>query len=336
MKCKDAIQLVMERRDLIREQAYEVARDIMSGSATPAQISAFIIALRMKGETIEEIAGFVQAMREAATPVVCQREDIIDTCGTGGDSLHTFNISTVSALVAAGAGCAVAKHGNRSVSSTCGSADVLEGLGVRIDVSPDHMARCIDTVGIGFLFAPLLHRAMKYAIGPRREIGVRTIFNVLGPLTNPANTRRQLIGVFKRELTHPLACVLGALGSVHAMVVHGHDGLDEITITGPTFVSELRDGEVIDYTIQPEDYEIPCAPLVEIQVNTTNESMASVLQVLNNSDGHKKNVVILNAGAAIYIGGKAATLGQGMKMAREAIESGNALGRLHALQEMVV
>ncbi|MBN2620080.1 anthranilate phosphoribosyltransferase, partial [candidate division WOR-3 bacterium] len=256
MKCKDAIQQVIDKQHLNLEQAYQVASDIMNGNATPAQISAFLIGLRIKGETIEEITGFVQAMREFATPIRCSRTDVIDTCGTGGDQLSTFNISTASALVAAGTGCAVAKHGNRSVSSTCGSADVLEGLGVRIDLTPERIAECIDQIGIGFLFAPLLHKAMKYAIGPRREIGVRTIFNILGPLTNPACAQRQLVGVFDRELTNPIAHVLHTLGTEHAMVVHGHDGLDEITITGPTFVSEVHNDKVVDYTIDPEDFGI--------------------------------------------------------------------------------
>lgn len=336
MKCKDALQQVMGHLDLTRGQAYRVAADIMEGCATPAQISALLVALHMKGETIDEITGFVQAMREVATPVECERNDVIDTCGTGGDQLHTFNISTVSAIVAAGAGCAVAKHGNRSVSSTCGSADVLEGLGVTIGLAPERIAQCIDTIGIGFLFAPLLHKAMKYAIGPRREIGVRTIFNIVGPLTNPAGARRQLIGVFSRDLTHSIACVLRALGSEHAMIVHGHDGLDEITITGPTFVSELRNGTVVDYTLRPEDYGFSSVALSEIQVATPEESMASALSVITNNDGHKKNVVLLNAGAAIYVSGTASTLGQGIAMARDAIETGKALERLHALQEVIV
>jgi anthranilate phosphoribosyltransferase len=333
MKCREAIQHLIEHEDLSQEQAYQVASDIMAGNATPAQISAFLIALRMRGETIDEIIGFVQAMREVATPVICKRKDIIDTCGTGGDQLHTFNISTVSALVAAGSGCGVAKHGNRSVSSTCGSADVLEGLGVRIDLSPDRVARCIDRVGIGFLFAPLLHKAMKHAIKPRREVGVRTIFNVLGPLTNPAGTRRQLIGVFAPELTHPIACALGALGSEHAMVVHGLDGLDEITVTAPTRVSELQNGEVLDYTLCPEDYDMEYSALDKIQVKTVEESVTSVLGVLENKNGAKKDIVILNAGAAIYVSGRTATLRQGIRMARATIESGQARACLHALQK---
>lgn len=334
MKCGEAIQHVVEHHDLSREQAYEVAVDIMSGHATPVQISAFLIALRMKGERIDEIAGFVQAMREAATPIVCQRSDVIDTCGTGGDGAGTFNISTVAALVAAGAGCAVAKHGNRSVSSTCGSADVLESLGIRVDISPEHVGQCIDRVGIGFLYAPLLHKAMKHAIGPRREVGVRTIFNILGPLTNPANARRQVIGVFAPELTHPIACVLDALGSEHAMVVHGLDGLDEITVTGPTMVSELRNGEVCDYTLHPEDLGMECSAPGGIQVKTVEESVASVHEVLQNNDGAKKNIVVLNASAAIYVSGKAATLKQGMSMARAAIASGRALEKLNMLREV--
>jgi len=333
MKCKEAIQQIIERQDLRQEQAHQVAADIMGGSATPAQIAAFLIGLRMKGETIEEITGFVQAMREVATPVVCTRKDIIDTCGTGGDQHHTFNISTAAALVAAGAGCAVAKHGNRSVSSTCGSADVLEGLGVRIELSPERVAQCIDRAGIGFLFAPLLHKAMKYAIGPRREIGVRTIFNVLGPLTNPAGARRQVIGVFDRELAHPIAHALAILGSEHAMVVHGCDGLDEITITGSSFISELRGGDIIDYTVHPEEYGIDCNPLDTIQAKTIEESVASVLDVLENKDGPKKNIVTLNAGAAIYVSGKVATMDQGISMARTSIESGQALQCLHTLQQ---
>jgi anthranilate phosphoribosyltransferase len=333
MKCREAIPLVIDHNDLDQEQANGVARDIMEGNATPAQISAFLIALRMKGETIDEIVGFVQVMRSHATRVQCDRNDIIDTCGTGGDGHHTFNVSTTSALVAAAGGCGVAKHGNRSMSSTCGSADVLEALGIRIDLTPDRIAQCIDRVGIGFLFAPLLHKAMKHAIGPRREIGVRTIFNILGPLTNPAGAQRQLIGVFRKELTNPIARALGRLGSEHAMVVHGLDGLDEITITGPTFVSELRDDQVVDYRIDPEDFGIPRRQLEEIQVETVEQSTASVHDVLNNKEGPKKDIVILNAGAALYVAGRADTFKQGIAMAKTTIESGEALNCLHALQK---
>jgi anthranilate phosphoribosyltransferase len=320
-------------KDLDQDQAYEVASDIMKGSATQAQISAFLTGLRIKGETIEEIIGFVRAMREFATTIPCACTDVIDTCGTGGDRLNTFNISTVSALVAAGSGCAVAKHGNRSVSSTCGSADVLEGLGVCIELAPEQIAACIDKIGIGFLYAPLLHTAMKHAIGPRREIGVRTIFNVLGPLTNPAGAKRQLIGVFDRELTNPIAHVLKSLGTQHAMVVHGNDGLDEITISGSTFVSELRNGGVRDYLIDPEDFGIPRQSLEHIQVKNLEQSIASVQEVLMDRNGPKKDIVLLNAGAAIYVSGRAGTLEQGIASARSSIENGQALGRLHALQE---
>jgi anthranilate phosphoribosyltransferase len=334
MKCKEAIKQVIDRHDLTREQAYHVACDIMKGKATPVQVGGFIVSLRMKGETIEEITGFVQAMREVVTPVRCQRKDIIDTSGTGGDRLQTFNISTVAALVAAGAGCAVAKHGNRAVSSSCGSADILEQLGVNIKISPDTMAACIDKAGIGFLFAPLLHKAMKYAIGPRKEIGVRTVFNILGPLTNPANTQYQLLGVFDDELTEPLARVLYNLGSKHAMVVHGNDGLDEITISAGTRVSELLDGQINTYEIIPEDYGIKRASLEQIQVNTMQDSIKYAMAVLKKQDGPQQDIVLLNAGAAIYIAGKANSLEQGVEQARESIYTGKAKECLDRLRKI--
>jgi len=334
MECQEAIAHVVLYHDLTAEQAYGVATCIMSGKATHAQISSLITALRMKGETIDEITGFVRAMREVATPVPCTRDDVIDTCGTGGDGLSTFNISTTAALVAAGAGCAVAKHGNRSVSSTSGSADILEQLGVKIELTPQHMGKCIDTVGFGFLFAPLLHGAMKHALGPRREIGIRTLFNILGPLTNPAHARRQLIGVFSRQLTNPLVHVLKNLGSDHAMVVHGADGLDEITLTGKTYVSELKDGVIRDFTIDPADYGFCPVALETLQVASSQESKERVLAILQNAPGSERNIVLLNAGSAIYIAGRAHSIAQGIELARESIESGNALACLQGLQRM--
>ena len=251
---RDAISKVVDGLNLTEEEATSVMEKIMTGEATDAQIASFLTALRLKGETVEEITGFARVMKAKATPIECHSAPVVDTCGTGGDASGTFNISTVSAFVAAGAGLNIAKHGNRSVSSQCGSADVLKGLGVNIEVSPHRVAQCIDEIGIGFLFAPLLHGAMKYAIGPRREMGIRTVFNILGPLTNPAKAEAQVLGVYAEELTEPIAYVLNRLGCKRAYVVHGEDGLDEITTTARTKVSEVKNGTVKSYSIQPEDF----------------------------------------------------------------------------------
>jgi len=334
MSIREAIGKVVEQKDLSQEEAFEVAIEIMSGGATDAQIAALLIGLRMKDETIDEITGFVKAMREKVTPVPCRSKDLVDTCGTGGDRSGTFNISTLSAFVAAGAGCRVAKHGNRSVSSRCGSADLLKALGVNIEITPKRMADCIDEAGIGFLFAPILHRAMKYAIGPRREVGVRTIFNILGPLTNPAGAKRQVLGVFDKELTHPIANVLKNLGSEHCMVVHGEDGLDEITITGKTTVDELHNGEMKSYSIEPEEVGIRRGTMDDIRGGDVDDNVRIALDVLNGGKGPKRDTVVFNAGAAIYAGGKAGSLREGIERANESIDSGKAMEKLQMLRKM--
>ncbi len=333
MKIKGALENVLEHNHLSQQGAYEVAVEIMSGVTTDAQIAAFLVGLRMKGETVDEITGFVRAMREKVTAVNCDSEDLVDTCGTGGDKTGTFNISTLSAFVAAGAGCKVAKHGNRSVSSKCGSADLLEHIGINIEITPERMAQCIDEIGIGFLFAPLLHKAMKYAIGPRREIGIRTIFNILGPLTNPASARKQLLGVFSKDLTHPIAQVLKNLGSGHCLIVHGEDGLDEVTITGKTYVSELSEGEVRDYTICPEDFGIERGMIEDIKVNSIEANAQKAMEILNGVAGPRRNIVILNAGAAIYVAGMAVSLAEGIELAKESIDSGKAIEKYNRLKE---
>jgi len=285
----------------------------------------------MKGETIDEITGCAKVMREKVMPIKTDADYVVDTCGTGGDNSHTFNISTISALVAAGAGVRIAKHGNRAVSSDCGSADVLKALGVNIDADADKVAKCIDEVGIGFLFAPLLHPAMKYAIAPRREIGIRTIFNILGPLTNPASAKGQVLGVYDEKLTEPLAYVLKNLGSEHVFVVHGADGLDEMTITDKTFVSELKGGMVHTYTIAPEDFGIHKADRSELIGGTIDDNAKIVLNILNGEKGAKRDIVLLNAGTAIVAGGKASDIKEGIYLAEESIDSGKALQKLEML-----
>lgn len=334
MTINEALCTVLEKQDLGQQDAYQVACAIMDGKTTPSQISALLIALRMKGETIDEITGFVKAMREKVTPVPWKGDKIIDTCGTGGDGAQTFNISTVAAFVAAGAGCRVAKHGNRSVSSRCGSADLLECLGVKIDISPEKMITCLERAGISFLFAPVLHRAMKHALQPRQEIGVRTIFNILGPLTNPANARRQIVGVFDGDLTVPIARVLSNIGVDHAMVVHGEDGLDEMTITGKTIVTEVRDRDISTYSITPGNYGLAHASLEELITSSIEENAECALDILKGSDGPRRNIVLLNAGAAIYVGGKADSLQQGIVAAQTSIDTGKALEKLNLLREV--
>ena len=277
---KEAINKVINNQDLSQEEAISTMNEIMSGEATPAQIASFITALRMKGETVDEITGCAKVMREKVTRINTKSDLLVDTCGTGGDSAHTFNISTTAAFVAAGAGLKIAKHGNRSVSSKCGSADVLKELGVNIEADANTVAKCIDEVGIGFLFAPMLHPAMTYAIGPRREIGIRTIFNILGPLTNPAGATTQVLGVYDPKLTETLAKVLNNLGSKHVFVVHGSDGLDEITITGKTYVAELVNGEVRSFTIDPEDFGISKADVSSLAGDTAEENARITLSVL--------------------------------------------------------
>ena len=306
---------------------------IMDGAATPAQIGAMLAALRVKGETVEEITGFARVMRERSLRVHTDRRPLLDTCGTGGDTVKTFNISTAAAFVAAAAGAAVAKHGNRSVTSKCGSADVLESLGVRLDLSPKAVGRCIDTVGIGFLFARNHHPAMKHAAGPRAELGVRTVFNALGPLTNPANATRQVIGVYDASLCAPLAEVLGNLGSEHVLVVHGRAGLDEIATFGETLVAEYQSGAVTTYTLAPEALGLASATPADVAPGQDAAENALLLRgVLSGEDrGARRDIVLANAAAALFVSGIVETLQQGVKKAAETIDSGGALVTLNAL-----
>ena len=331
MDMPQAIRAVTERRDLTREEMRAVINAIMTGAATPAQIGGFLIGLRMKGETIDEITAAAEVMRELATKVDVQGEHIVDIVGTGGDGSSTFNISTASCFVVAAAGGKVAKHGNRSVSSKSGSADVLEAAGVNLDLGPAQVAQCVDQVGVGFMFAPKHHGAMKHAIGPRKEMGVRTIFNVLGPLTNPAGAPNQVLGVFSRELVEPLARVLANLGSEHVLVVHAEDGMDEISIGAPTYVAELKGGEVSTYTIAPEDFGIQRGDVASLKVEDATQSLAVVESLLENQPGPARDIVQLNAGAALYACGLADSLAEGVIRAGEVIASGEARRKLGEL-----
>ena len=331
---KSAIAKVVGGGNLTEEEMIQVMEAIMGGEATPAQIAAFITALRMKGETIDEIVGAARVMRAKATKVEVVPESgvLVDTCGTGGDASGTFNVSTTAAFVVAAAGVVVAKHGNRSVSSKCGSADVLEALGVDLSLDASQIARCIREVGIGFMFAPALHGAMKHAIGPRREIGIRTVFNVLGPLTNPAGANVQVMGVFDPSLTEPLANVLGRLGSRRALVVCGEGNLDEITITGGTQVADWHDGAVTTYSIHPSQFGLSAATLADIQGGATPAEAASQLRtVLSGSAGPCLDMVLMNAGAALMAAGKVADLASGIEMARQVVTSGAAIAKVDAL-----
>ncbi|MCL5074221.1 MAG: anthranilate phosphoribosyltransferase [Chloroflexi bacterium] len=328
---KETIAKVMERQHLSETEAEAVMQEIMHGEATPVQIAAFLVALRMKGETIEEIIGCARAMRANAIPVRVNREVLVDTCGTGGDGSGTFNVSTIAAFVVAGAGLAVAKHGNRAVSSHCGSADLFQALGIRLEITPDQVARCIDEVGIGFLFAPLHHPAMKHAIGPRREIGARTIFNILGPLTNPASANVQVLGVYSPALAEPLANVLRGLGTRCAFVVHGADGLDELSTTGVNQVVALRDGSVKTYPLDPQELGLPKSNLAELRGGDVSENVRIAYHVLRGEPGPARDIVLLNAAAALVAGGKASALQEGLEVAAESIDTGRALRTLEKL-----
>ena len=330
----EAITKVVALRDLTETEMAEVMEEIMTGGATPVQIGAFLTALRMKGETIGEVTGAARVMREKATKIRVKAERAVDTCGTGGDESMTFNISTAAAFVAAGAGVVVAKHGNRSVSSKSGSADVLKALGVNIEAEVERVEQCIEEVGIGFLFAPLLHGAMKYAAPVRREIGIRSIFNILGPLTNPAGARCQLLGVYEDRLTDLMAEVLKNLGSERAFVVRGEDGLDEITLTGVTKITELKDGYVKSYKVQPEDFGFhPCRP-EDLRGGDGAENAALILDIFNGGRGPRRDVVVFNGAAAIVAGGGAKSFDEGIVLAEESIDRGRALEKLEALIEM--
>ena len=331
MDMKGAIRAVTEGRDLAPEEMSAVMRIIMTGEATEAQIGGFLIGLRMKGETVSEIAAAAEVMRDLSAKVEVDLRGLVDVVGTGGDAVHTFNISTASALVASGAGAKVAKHGNRSVSSASGAADLLEAAGVYLDLSPAEVAQCIEEVGIGFMFAPRHHSAMRHAIGPRREMAVRTVFNLLGPLTNPAGAPNQLVGVFAPEWVRPVAEVLQRLGSEHVLVVHSEDGLDEMSIAAPTRMAELKDGVVTTRSVAPEEFGLPRADLSTITVGSTAESFTLVEQVLAGCEGPARDIVCLNAGAAIYAAGVVDSLPEGVEAARRATKDGSARERLDAL-----
>ncbi len=324
MDIATAIANVVELRDLSAADMEAVMRSIMTGQATPAQIGGFLVGLRMKGETVDEIAAAAKVMRELATRVDVGGRHLVDTCGTGGDGASTFNISTASAIVTAAAGGRVAKHGNRSVSSRSGSADVLEAAGVKLDLTPAQVATCIDQVGVGFLFAPQHHSAMKHAIGPRKEMRVRTLFNLLGPLTNPAGAPNQVLGVFSLEWVEPLAQVLKQLGSEHVLVVHAEDGLDEISIAAPTRIAELNKGDISVYTVTPEDFGLQRADLSAIAVENAAQSLAMIEAVFAGQPGPARDIVRLNAGAAIYAAGLAPSLADGVALAADVISSGKA------------
>ncbi|HID98860.1 MAG TPA: anthranilate phosphoribosyltransferase [Thiotrichaceae bacterium] len=330
MDIKSALKAVTENRDLTMAEMSSVMRSIMTGETTQAQIGGFLIGMRMKGETVEEIAAATQIMRELVTPVSFDGQYVVDIVGTGGDGMSTFNISTASALVVAAAGGKVAKHGNRSVSSQSGSADALEALGVNINLKPEQVAECVNQIGIGFMFAPLHHSAMKHAIGPRREMGVRTLFNLLGPLTNPANALNQVIGVFSKTWVEPVAQVLKRLGSEHVLVVHSEDGLDEISISAPTYVAELYNGVITTYTLTPDEFGFNRAALSDIQVNSVADSVAMLLGVLDNKNSPARDIVTLNAGAAIYAAGLTANLAEGITQAQTVLSQGAVREKLTA------
>ncbi len=330
---REAINILVQGMDLSEEQMLACMTEIMDGRATPAQIGAFLTALRIKGETVDEIAAAVRVMRDKATKINAP-EGVIDTCGTGGDMAHTFNISTTVAIVVAAAGVPVAKHGNRSVSSSSGSADVLEALGVKIDLPPEKVEKCLFETNFGFMFAPLFHPAMKYAIGPRREIGIRTVFNILGPLTNPAGARRQIVGVFADRLTRPLAEVLGRLGAEDVMVLHGQDGLDEITITDGTKVSRFRQGRLEEIIISPEDFGLQRASITDLSGGNAEENARITVQILEGAEGPKRECVLMNAAAALVVAGSADDLKAGYAMAKEAIDSGRARKKLDEIVEV--
>ena len=332
MGFKETLGQLLERQDLTHEAMLGVMHQVMGGELTQAQIAAFLIALRAKGETVDEIAAAAMVMRELSIKVDIQdKAHLIDTCGTGGDGIQTFNVSTVSAFVAAAAGAKVAKHGGRSVSSTCGSADVLEALGVNVNQTPQQVAASVNEIGIGFMFAPNHHSAMKHAAPVRRELGVRTLFNLLGPMTNPANAHRQVMGVFDQRLTTKLAKVLQQLGSEHVLVVHGADGMDEISFTGDTFVAELKNGEVTEYLMNPAQWGLGIHDVKDIQIQNAEESKAMILAVLNGKPGAARDIVLLNAGAAIYVSGLVDTMQAGIEKAAAVIDSGAALQKLHQL-----
>jgi len=331
---REAINSLVSGSSLTFEQAAGVMEEIMSGEATPAQIAAFVTALRIKGETVEEIAGLASVMRARAIPVVVT-PPVVDTCGTGGDNCSSINISTAAAFVAAGAGLKVAKHGNRAMTSHCGSADVLEALGVKIELGAEAVAECLETVGIGFMFAPIFHPAMKYAAAPRREIGIRTVFNILGPLTNPARAESQVIGVPSEELGGKIASVLHRLGTKHSLVVHGLDGMDEISISGKSLVWEVSEDKISSpYEVSPQYFDFKSAHLAEVRGGTPEENADILRRVLNGERGSWRDVVVMNAAAALLAGNRASDLKEGARLAEEVIDNGQALEKLEDLVKL--
>ena len=331
MNINEAIKAVISRQNLNESEMHDVMNSIMTGQTTDAQIGAFLVGLSMKGETIEEITASAKVMRDLATSVKLSSDEyLVDTCGTGGDGLGLFNISTASAFVVAAAGGRVAKHGNRSISSKSGSADVLEAAGINLDLNPELISQCIEEIGVGFMFAPAHHSAMKHAIGPRKELAIRTIFNVLGPLTNPAKAPNQIMGVFDKNLIEPIANVLKGLDSRHVMVVHSEDGLDEFSIAKKTFVAELKDGDVSTYSVHPNDFGLNTGSLEELKAENANESLALIYDAFAGKEGAAKDIIALNAGAAIYVSGLVNSLENGINKASEVLTNGSAQDKLDA------
>ena len=333
MELTQALNSIISKQDLSEQEMQSVMNTIMTGAATPAQIGGFLVGLRMKGESVQEITGAAKVMRELSTKVEVDCENLVDTCGTGGDGKNTFNISTCTAFVAAAAGCHVAKHGNRSVSSSCGSADVLEAAGVNLTIKPEQVARAVQEVGVGFMFAPAHHSAMKHAIGPRKELAIRTVFNILGPLTNPAGAPNQVLGVFDKNLLAPLAQVLKNLGSTHVLLVAAEDGLDEISIASETHVAELKNGEIKEYTIKPEDFGMERASLDSLSVDSAEQSLAIINSILAGEQSVASNIVVLNSAAAIYAANVVSSLEDGVELAKDVLSSGQAKEKLKELIE---
>lgn len=329
---KNAIKKIVDGNDLCQQEIMEAMDCIMEGQATPAQIGSFITALRVKGETIDEITGCAKIMRKKSEKIYPKISYSIDTCGTGGDGSNTFNISTATAIAAAAGGVVVAKHGNRSVSSRSGSADVLEALGININLTPEQVKHCIENIGIGFMYAPSFHKSMKYAAGARQELGIRTIFNILGPLTNPSNAKGQVLGVYEKKLTELMANVLKKLNIERAMVVHGTDGMDEISITSETLVSELKDGKVINYSIHPEQFNIKVSSKEELLGGDSKRNAEIITAIFNGEKGPGRDIVLLNTAAALYIGKAVESLAHGIEMSREVIDSGKAITKLQELK----
>ncbi|MCH7733136.1 MAG: anthranilate phosphoribosyltransferase [Candidatus Marinimicrobia bacterium] len=328
---KQVLEKLLDKESLTRNESYNVMEKIMSGGFDDVQVGAFLVALRAKGEAVDEVAGFADAMRKKMTHIQVG-DGAIDMCGTGGDMKNTFNISTAASFLVAGAGVKVAKHGNRAASSRSGSADVLTALGVDISMSPEKVALCVEEIGIGFLFAPVLHPAMKYAVPARKSLAIRTVFNILGPLCNPAKVKRQVLGVFALELTSKMANILKALGSEEVMVIYGNDGLDELTITTTSSVSHLtNDGNISEMTINPQDYGFPLGSIEDLRGGSPDENAQIIEKILKGEKGPRRDVVVLNAAAGIMVGGKSTTMEEGIQLAKEAIDSGKALNVLQQL-----